>query len=94
MLLELFETDKQGIAELLFGVTLRPDDSLPDSKDLIQQALSKERADLTKVINKESIKRLVELLIQVTSPQEYTIIIDDTTDITKAGVRNLEKLKN
>lgn len=94
LLLEIFETDKQGIAELLFGVKLEAADHLPDTKDMIQQALSKERADLTKVITKESIKRLVELLIQITSPQEYTIIIDDATDITKSGVRNLEKLKN
>lgn len=94
LLLEIFETDKRGIAEMLFGVKLTDEDHIPDSKDLIQQALCKGREDLTKIISKESIKRLVELLIQITSPQEYTIIIDDATDITKAGVRNLEKLKN
>lgn len=94
LLLEIFERDKPGIAEMLFGVKLEADDHLPDSKDLIQEALCKNRVDLTKVINKESIKRLVELLIQITEPQEYSILIDDCTDITKAGVRNLEKLKN
>jgi len=94
LLLEIFKSDKQGIAEMLFEVKLTEADALPDTKDLIQQALSKERGDLTKLISKESIKRLVELLILVTAPQEYTIIIDDATDITKAGVKNLEKLKN
>ena len=94
LLVEIFERDKQGIAEMLFGVQLQEEDDLPDSKDLIQQALSRDSVDLTKVVMKESIKRLVELLIQITSPQEYTIIIDDATDVTKAGVKNLEKLKN
>jgi hypothetical protein len=49
---------------------------------------------INKVANRESIKRLTELAIDVTKPKEYTIVIDDLTDITKIGVRILEKLKN
>lgn len=49
---------------------------------------------INKVANRESIKRLCELAIDVTQPKEYTIVIDDLTDITKMGVRILEKLKN
>jgi integrase/recombinase XerD len=48
---------------------------------------------INKVANRESIKRLTELAIDVTQPKEYTIVIDDLTDITKIGVRILEKLK-
>ena len=43
---------------------------------------------------KESIKRLTELAIQITQKLEYTIIVDDATNITNTGVRILEKLKN
>ena len=66
---------------MLFGVKLDTDDHLPDSKDMIQEALCRGREDLTKVISKESIKRLVELLIQITEPQEYSILIDDAEKV-------------
>ena len=49
---------------------------------------------VNKVANRESLKRLTDLAIDVTQPKEYTIVIDDLTDLTKMGVRILEKLKN
>ncbi len=69
MLLELFNGDKEAIADALF-------------KD----------QEIDKIITRESAKRLVELLMQVTQPLEYTLIIDDVGTITKSGVGVLEKL--
>ena len=97
LLLTLFESDKQRVAGLIFGMNeaeLEAFDELPDTKEMIKEALYKPRKDLSKVVMKETIKRLTELAIQVTEKNEYTIVIDDVTDITKSGVRMLEKLKN
>ena len=63
-------------------------------KEEIKNLLYGDREDYGKIVMRETIKRLVELAIQVTSKGEYTIIIDDVTDITKSGVRMLEKMKN
>ena len=49
---------------------------------------------LQSVITKKSSARLVELLIGMTRKDQYTIVIDDLTDVTKSGVRVIEKLKN
>ena len=66
-----------------------------DKEAIMQLLLSVEvKAEVEKIATKESAKRLSELAIQVTQPQEYTLIIDDLTDVTKLGVRILEKLKN
>jgi integrase/recombinase XerD len=64
-----------------------------DDKEAIAKAMF-EMKDIQQVITKESAKRLVELLIQITKPKEYTIIFDDLTNITRAQVSYLEKLKN
>ena len=53
-----------------------------------------ENNDLQTIIYKETIKRISELLIQITQKHEYTIIIDDVTRIPPTGVKALEKLKN
>lgn len=63
-------------------------------KEEIKELLYGDKEDYGKIVMRETIKRLVELAIQVTEKGEYTIIIDDVTDITKSGVRMLEKLKN
>jgi hypothetical protein len=66
-----------------------------DKETIMQLLLNIDaKAQLEKIATKESAKRLSELAMQVTQPKEYTIIIDDLTDITKVGVRILEKLKN
>ena len=49
---------------------------------------------LHSVITKKSSARLVELLVSMTRKDQYTIVIDDLTDVTKSGVRVIEKLKN
>ena len=51
-----------------------------------------EQTDINKVVTRESIPQLIELLRSVTNKKEYTIIIDDVTHITAAGVNALEKL--
>ncbi len=51
-------------------------------------------ADINKVITKESSSQIIELIKKSCEKNEYTLIIDDLTNITKAGVTALEKLKN
>jgi len=62
-------------------------------KEAIGEALFKDQ-DIHKIITRDSAKRLVELLIQITKPLEYTIIIDDVGTVTKGGVGVLEKINN
>lgn len=95
LLVELFEGDKANICELLYGIeAVEEGIEGRKTKELIANELYRERTDLTKVVSKESVKRLVELAIQITEKDEYTILIDDVTNITKSGVNALEKLKN
>ena len=47
-----------------------------------------------KVITKESIKRLAQILKKVTNQYEYTIILDNAELITKRNVTIMEDLKN
>lgn len=66
-----------------------------DKEAILSMLLDLDSKDqLQRVASKESTKRLCELAMQVTRPQEYTLVIDDLTDVTKLGVRILEKLKN
>ena len=61
-------------------------------KDKIKDLLYGADTDIEKIITKESIKRLCELLIRTTTKHEYTIVIDDATRITPLGISTLEKL--
>lgn len=45
-------------------------------------------------VSKMSIPALVDVLKAISAKDEFTIVIDDLTDVTKTGVRALEKLKN
>jgi hypothetical protein len=51
-------------------------------------------ADLRRYVQVETLGNLVETLMQVCSPREYTLIIDDVTQLTPTGLKVLEKLKN
>ncbi len=62
-------------------------------KEKVIQLLTQE-AEINKVITKNSVPHLINLIIKSTEPNEYTLIIDDVTSITPAGVTALEKLKN
>lgn len=53
-----------------------------------------DNADIKKVITKDSIQRLCEILIKATEQYEYTIIVDRGEAITKRGGQILEALKN
>ena len=64
-----------------------------DDKEAIAKAMF-DMKDIQQVMTKESAKRLVELLIQVTRPLEYTIVFDDLSNLTRSQVTYLEKLKN
>ena len=62
------------------------------AKTMYEKELNKHGIDT--IIYKETIKRLTELLIQITEKQEYTLVIDDVSRIPPTGVSALEKLKN
>ncbi len=62
------------------------------AKTMYEKQLSKNGIET--IIYKETIKRLTELLIQVTQKHEYTLLIDDVSRVPPSGVSALEKLKN
>lgn len=57
-------------------------------------SLLTDQADINNVVTKDSVASLIKLLTRVTQPLEYTLIIDDITHLTVAGVDALDKLKN
>jgi hypothetical protein len=63
-----------------------------DDKEKVKDLLYGPEVDLDRIVTKESIKRLCELLIETTAKHEYTIVIDDATRITPMGITVLEKL--
>lgn len=77
---------KQTLANLLTTISNK-------GKEEIILMLAQE-SDIQKIMTKSSAVRLIELLKQCCAPQEFTLVIDDLTDITKTGIRTLEKLKN
>jgi len=48
-------------------------------------------ADIRKVKTKQSSSRIIDLIIKSCEKNEFTLIIDDLTNITKSGVTALEK---
>lgn len=99
LLIELFEGDKKAIAAMIYGPTIEETTAEEDvqkleTKKMIVDALSISKKDLSRVVMKNSIKQMCELAIKITKKNEYTIIIDDGTNITNTGVRILEKLNN
>lgn len=64
-----------------------------DKKELCDLLFESETAMKTRV-TKDSTKNLVDLLIRITEKGEYTVIIDDVTDITPTGVKVLELMRN
>ena len=63
-----------------------------DKEKVIQ--LMTQEADIHKVITKKSVPNLINMIIKSTQKNEYSLIIDDLTNVTAAGVTALEKLKN
>jgi len=51
-------------------------------------------AEIDKVITKNSVPNLINLLMKSTNRNEYTLIIDDLSALTPSGVTALDKLKN
>ena len=62
-------------------------------KEKIIQLLTDE-AEINKVVTKNSVPHLINLLLKTTERDEYTLIIDDITSVTPSGVTALDKLKN
>lgn len=50
--------------------------------------------DYGKILDKETIKYLTDLLLDITQKHEFTIIIDDLSRIPPSGVKALEKLNS
>lgn len=62
-------------------------------KEKVIQLITQE-ADIHRVVTKKSIPNLINLIIKTTEKNEYTLLIDDLSNLTASGVTALEKLKN
>lgn len=84
--LDEFGSVKKTLAGLLL--------SLKDGdKEQVMELFLKNRS-LDQYVIRENNRALTQMLIQITQPKEYTILIDDVSRITSAGISALEKLKN
>jgi len=83
-------TTKKMIAGLLLHLFETDKESI--AKTLYEKQLNKN--DIDTLVYRETIKRMTEMLIQITEQHEYTLLIDDVTRIPPTGVLALEKLKN
>ena len=83
-------TTKKMIAGLLLH--LFETDKRSIAKTIYEKSLNKN--DIDTLVYRETIKRMTEMLIQITEQHEYTLLIDDVTRIPPTGVLALEKLKN
>ena len=83
-------TTKKMIAGLLLHLFETDKESI--AKTLYEKQLNKN--DIDTLVYRETIKRMTEMLIQITEQDEYTLLIDDVTRIPPTGVLALEKLKN
>jgi hypothetical protein len=63
-------------------------------KEKIKEMMFESDESMNIKITKDSTKELTDLLMKITQKHEYTIIIDDVTNITPSQVKVLEKLKN
>lgn len=84
--LDDFKNIKQTLVNLLMAVSEKGKEQLI--------LLISEQASIEKVVTTHTATRLIELIKKVCNPSEFTLIIDDLTDVTKAQLRVLEKLKN
>lgn len=80
--------DFSGVKSTIGNILL----SLKSKEEAIK--MISDDADMRKIITKENTNRLIDIISQVVEPQEYTLIIDDLTNVTKAGIVALDKLKN
>ncbi len=83
--------DMTAIKKTLTGLVLT---LFQGDKEKVAELLYGVDTDYDKVVTKESIKQLCELLIKTTERHEYTIVIDDATRITPMGIRVLESLND
>ena len=82
LVLELFDQDKDAVIAAVYSNQDRDGNALVN------------REDLGQIVMKDSEKRLHEVLVTITQPQEYTIIIDRGDYLTPTAIRILERLKN
>lgn len=86
--LDDFKQVKKTISDI-YSFIVDSDDRI---SDLLLEATGRETHQ--SVLTRTTSARLIDRLVQCTKKKEWTIIIDDLTDITKSGVRALEKMKN
>lgn len=76
------------------AVELSPDvDHSKTAEKVIIQDLAVQ-TKINRVLSRSSIQQITELLIKTTEKKEFTLLIDDLTQITTSGVRVMEVLKN
>ena len=84
--LDDFKSVKTTIGDILLSL-------YNGEKDKIINLLTSE-AEINKTITKNSVSNLIKLIEKSVEKNEYTLLIDDLSNITPAGVTALEKLKN
>lgn len=84
--LDDFRSVKKTLANILLEVYKGEKQGIID---IINKGVSVDR-----VMTKESSARLIDVMIKGTEKNEYTLLIDDLTNVTATGVTALEKLKD
>jgi hypothetical protein len=81
--------DFGSVKKVLAGILIEVAGRNPDRLHLLQTV-----HPTTEIIERKSVKYIIEDLMAITNRGEYTIIVDDVTRITPSAVSALEKLKN
>ncbi|MCF8247288.1 MAG: tyrosine-type recombinase/integrase [Saprospiraceae bacterium] len=80
-----------AINKMLSGWICAISEKFPERTEMLYNDPEKPVAD---IVEKKAIKFLVEDLIALTTKGEWTLIIDDVSNITPRGINTLERLKN
>lgn len=77
---------KTAVGEILLFV-------YDDDKEKVIEMITQE-SDIHRVMTKNSVPNLIKIITKVTKKNEYTLLIDNLSNITPSGVTALEHLKN
>lgn len=96
LLREVATRDPKGVG-LLLGIDLMLDENGNEIEKINDEDLIKavfEHAKFKNFVNKENADSIAEVLIKACRKKEWTILVEDITDISLAKTKIIEKLKN
>lgn len=79
-----------ALKKLFAGMVIEICERNPERAEMVYNS----QKPANEIVERKTVKALMDDLIALTSKHEYTIIIDDLTRITPTGINALEKLKN